>query len=95
MDGDSAHNITDKKANEQAQRDIEEYQSCQGKSRLDGQPIHCNLLARCMKGPRIDECDYHRQQGSDDTCNTPCNECIVEPPLRKESMVLRTCTTRW
>src|SRR6266567_5424375 len=72
-DGYSANDQTDKKANEQAQCETEEFPCCQGKSRLDGQTIHRNLLARCMKGPRIDECDYHRQQGSDDTCNTTCN----------------------
>src|SRR5260221_4162004 len=39
-DGNSANDQTDNKANEQAQYDSEKYQSCQGKSRLDGQPIH-------------------------------------------------------
>jgi len=94
MDGDSAHNITDKKANEQAQRDIEEYQSCQGKSRLDGQPIHRNLLAGCMKGACKHEDDHHRQQGSDHPCNDTGNRCIVQPPLRKERALLSTWATR-
>src|SRR5438309_2320729 len=62
-DGDSANDQTDSKANEQAQRDIEEFQSCQGKSRLDGQLIHCNLLAGCVKGACKHEGDQNRQQG--------------------------------
>src|SRR5260370_10493167 len=67
-DGNSANDQTDKKANEQAQYDSEKYQSCQGKSRLDGQLIHCNLLADCLKGACKHEVDLDSQMG----CNNPC-----------------------
>src|SRR5579883_2074946 len=76
-DSYSAHDQTDNKANEQADCEIEEFQSCQGKSRLDGQRIHCNLLAGCMKGPRKHEGDQYRQQGSQHPCNDTGNRCIV------------------
>src|SRR6266849_11025378 len=52
-DGDSADDQTENKADEQREREIEEFPCRQGKSRLDGQPIHCNLLAGRMKGACI------------------------------------------
>lgn len=68
-DRDPARHKTGGEADEEAEHEREEFQCCQSKCCLDGQPVHGDLQACGMKRPRVDEDDQDCEQSGEHTCD--------------------------